>query len=70
MSKSTAESVDALRAERGPYRIFTPEEAVGHVRKHGVLLLQPLCGGIPPAVAWEHLELVGKQVMPALGRPA
>ena len=26
--------------------------------------------GCPPALAWEHLELVGKRVVPALGSPA
>ena len=66
VSKSAATSVAALRAENGPYRIFTPDEAVAHVRQSGVLLMQPLCGGIPPALAWEHLELVAKRVLPAL----
>jgi alkanesulfonate monooxygenase SsuD/methylene tetrahydromethanopterin reductase-like flavin-dependent oxidoreductase (luciferase family) len=66
VSKSSAASVAALRAEQGPYRIFTPDEAIEHVRRNGVLLMQPLCGGIPPALAWEHLELVAKRVLPAL----
>ena len=66
VSKSAATSVAALRAENGPYRIFTPDEAVAHVRQSGLLLMQPLCGGIPPALAWEHLELVAKRVLPAL----
>jgi alkanesulfonate monooxygenase SsuD/methylene tetrahydromethanopterin reductase-like flavin-dependent oxidoreductase (luciferase family) len=66
VSKSAATSVAALRAENGPYRIFTPDEAVAHVRQNGLLLMQPLCGGIPPALAWEHLELVAKRVLPAL----
>ncbi len=66
VSKSAAASVAALRAENGPYRIFTPDEAVAHVRRNGLLLMQPLCGGIPPALAWEHLELVAKRVLPAL----
>jgi alkanesulfonate monooxygenase SsuD/methylene tetrahydromethanopterin reductase-like flavin-dependent oxidoreductase (luciferase family) len=70
VSRSTAASVEELRAQAGPYRIFTPEEAVAHVRKSGVLLLQPLCGGLPPELAWEHLELVAKRVLPALGRTA
>jgi alkanesulfonate monooxygenase SsuD/methylene tetrahydromethanopterin reductase-like flavin-dependent oxidoreductase (luciferase family) len=70
VSKSRAASVAELRAEQGPYRIFTPEEAVLHVRRAGLLLMHPLCGGIPPALAWEHLELVAKQVQPALARPA
>jgi alkanesulfonate monooxygenase SsuD/methylene tetrahydromethanopterin reductase-like flavin-dependent oxidoreductase (luciferase family) len=66
VSKSTATSVAELRAEQGPYRIFTPEEAALHVRRNGVLLMHPLCGGIPPALAWEHLELVASRVRPAL----
>lgn len=65
-SKSTARDVDALRAENGPYRIFTPDEAVAYVKSHGVLLLQPLCGGLPPDLAWPSLELVAGKVMPAL----
>jgi alkanesulfonate monooxygenase SsuD/methylene tetrahydromethanopterin reductase-like flavin-dependent oxidoreductase (luciferase family) len=68
-SKSAAASVAELRAEDGPYRIFTPEEAIAYVRARGPLLLQPLCGGLPPALAWEHLELLEKRVLPAL-RPA
>ncbi len=66
VSRSGAESVAALRAQGGPYRIFTPEEAAAYVRRRGALLLHPLCGGIPPALAWEHLELVAKRVLPAL----
>jgi alkanesulfonate monooxygenase SsuD/methylene tetrahydromethanopterin reductase-like flavin-dependent oxidoreductase (luciferase family) len=66
VSRSAARSVAELRSEGGPYRIFTPEEAVEHVRRRGVLLLHPLCGGLPPALAWDHLELVAKRVLPAL----
>jgi alkanesulfonate monooxygenase SsuD/methylene tetrahydromethanopterin reductase-like flavin-dependent oxidoreductase (luciferase family) len=66
VSRSPARSVAELRAEQGPYRIFTPEEAADHVRQRGVLLMQPLCGGLPPALAWEHLELVAKRVLPAV----
>jgi alkanesulfonate monooxygenase SsuD/methylene tetrahydromethanopterin reductase-like flavin-dependent oxidoreductase (luciferase family) len=70
VSRSRAASVAELRAEQGPYRIFTPDEAAAHVRRNGLLLMHPLCGGIPPALAWEHLELVAKKVRPALARPA
>ena len=65
-SKSVAPSVEALRAENGSYRIFTPEEAVAHVRENGMLATQPLCGGIPPELAWESLELIANEVIPAL----
>lgn len=69
VSKSTATTVEALRAEAGAYRIFTPGEAVAHVRRHGPLQLHPLCGGLPPALAWESLELVRTKVLPALRAP-
>jgi len=65
-SRSAARTVAELRAEQGSYRIFTPEEAVAHVREHGILLTQPLCGGLPPELAWESLELLASRVLPAL----
>jgi hypothetical protein len=69
VSRSPASSVAELRAENGAYRIFTPGEAIAYVRERGLLLLHPLCGGLPPALAFEHLETVEKRVLPAL-RPA
>ena len=65
-SGSRALSVDDLRAENGNYRIVTPDEAVAMARGGGFLLLQPLCGGLPPKLAWPHLELVEREVLPAL----
>jgi alkanesulfonate monooxygenase SsuD/methylene tetrahydromethanopterin reductase-like flavin-dependent oxidoreductase (luciferase family) len=65
-SKSEAVSVESLRAENGAYRVLTPQQAVDYVRTHGVLPLHPLCGGCPPELAWESLELVADQVLPAL----
>jgi alkanesulfonate monooxygenase SsuD/methylene tetrahydromethanopterin reductase-like flavin-dependent oxidoreductase (luciferase family) len=65
-SKSNAASIEALRAEDGPYRILTPDQAVEYVRAHGFLALHPLCGGCPPELAWETLELVADRVLPAL----
>jgi alkanesulfonate monooxygenase SsuD/methylene tetrahydromethanopterin reductase-like flavin-dependent oxidoreductase (luciferase family) len=64
ITKSAALSVDALRAENGSYRIFTPDEAVARIRKHGALMLQPLCGGLPPELAWQSLELLASDVLP------
>ena len=66
-SKSVAGDIQALRAEQGAYRIFTPEEAVAYVKANGVLLTQPLCGGLPAKLAWPSLELIANRVMPALG---
>jgi alkanesulfonate monooxygenase SsuD/methylene tetrahydromethanopterin reductase-like flavin-dependent oxidoreductase (luciferase family) len=69
VTRSVATTVDELRDQQGPYRIFTPEEAVEHIRASGLLLLQPLCGGLPPQLAWPSLELLAEQVLPALNAP-
>jgi hypothetical protein len=45
-----------LREDGGPYRIFTPDEVIAHVRGGQLLPLAPLCGGVAPAVAWPYLE--------------
>jgi hypothetical protein len=55
-SITRADSVAARRAESGPYRIFTPDEATAYVRGGRPLPLHPLCGGVPPVVAWRYLE--------------
>jgi alkanesulfonate monooxygenase SsuD/methylene tetrahydromethanopterin reductase-like flavin-dependent oxidoreductase (luciferase family) len=55
-SVSFAGSVAALEAERGAYRILTPEEAGAAVGRGGTLALQPLVGGLPPDLAWPYLE--------------
>jgi alkanesulfonate monooxygenase SsuD/methylene tetrahydromethanopterin reductase-like flavin-dependent oxidoreductase (luciferase family) len=66
ISKSTADSVEALRAQKGAYQIFTPDEAIAYTRANGILLLQPLCGGLAPEYAWQSLELVASKVLPGL----
>jgi alkanesulfonate monooxygenase SsuD/methylene tetrahydromethanopterin reductase-like flavin-dependent oxidoreductase (luciferase family) len=55
-SITRADSVAALRAEGGPYRILTPQAATEYVRGGRPLPLHPLCGGVPPDVAWPYLE--------------
>jgi len=65
-SGSGATTVDQLRAEDGNYRVFSPEQAVAYVRGGGILLLQPLCGGLPPEIAWRHLETLKTKVLPEL----
>ncbi len=65
-SKSDASTVAALRQENGPYRIFTPDEAIEYVSRRGVLMLHPLCGGLPPKLAWPYLETFASQVLPKL----
>ncbi|KUH90663.1 LLM class flavin-dependent oxidoreductase [Mycobacterium sp. IS-1556] len=55
-SISRADTVAALRDPQGPYRIFTIDEAAAYVRGGKPLPLLPLCGGVPPDVAWPYLE--------------
>jgi alkanesulfonate monooxygenase SsuD/methylene tetrahydromethanopterin reductase-like flavin-dependent oxidoreductase (luciferase family) len=58
--------VDELRAG-GQYRVVTPEQLVEELRASPVpfAILHPLCGGMPPDVAWASLRLFEKQVLPA-----
>lgn len=55
-SISRADTVAALRDTPGPYRIFTIDEAAAYIRGGRPLPLLPLCGGIPPDIAWPYLE--------------
>jgi alkanesulfonate monooxygenase SsuD/methylene tetrahydromethanopterin reductase-like flavin-dependent oxidoreductase (luciferase family) len=53
----------------GQYRILTPEQYVAELRAAGeaaFAMFQPMVGGIPPAQAWESLELYEKEVVPAV----
>jgi hypothetical protein len=61
-----ASSVEELRRENGSYRILSPDEAVAQIRKNGILMMQPLAGGIPPKLAWPSLELLAAKVLPAV----
>ena len=65
-SLSRAATVESLRAEQGAYRIYTPDEAIAAVRSNGLLMLHPLCGGLPPELAQETLDLYASKVSPAL----
>ena len=40
------------------------DPAVEAIRKHGALMLQPLCGGMPIEYAWESLETIARDVLP------
>ncbi len=57
-----ARSLEELKAG-DRFAVFTPDEAVDHLLR-GSLLLYPLCGGIPPELAWESLHLVEHEVLP------
>ncbi|GFG74601.1 hypothetical protein MBOT_19660 [Mycobacterium botniense] len=59
-------TIEELRALSRTYRIFTVPEAIAHVRGGGMLTLAPLCGGLPPDIAWPYLKRVTEAVVPAL----
>jgi len=65
---SSATSIEALRAE-GVYRVLTPEQCIARARERGPLadfVLFPLCGGTPPELGWESLELFANEVLPRI----
>ena len=64
----TSAGVDELR-ETGRYRVVTPEEYVEELRSAPVpfAFFHPMCGGIPPELAWSSLRLFEHQVIPAFG---
>lgn len=65
---SHATTIEELRAE-GVYQILTPEQCIETARGldwMGAITHHPLCGGTPPELAWESLELYTEQVLPAL----
>jgi alkanesulfonate monooxygenase SsuD/methylene tetrahydromethanopterin reductase-like flavin-dependent oxidoreductase (luciferase family) len=57
--RSVASTIDELRTENGSYRLVTVDGARELLAAHGTLGLQPLCGGLPPDLAWQSLHLVG-----------
>ena len=67
-TKSIASSVEALRAEKGNYQILSVDEAVAEIERSGVLMTQPLCGGMPIDYAWESLETIARDVLPRVGQ--
>ena len=63
---SDATSVEELRAEKR-YLVLTPEECVARAQgPFASTVLYPLCGGIPPELAWPSLELYASRVLPEL----
>lgn len=64
--RSSADT-DALRAT-GQYCVLTPEQLVGEMRSAALPLMtfHPLCGGMPPELAWSSLQLLETEVLPAL----
>lgn len=56
---SYARDVAELRATSKSHRIITVAEARAWVGRGEMLNLSPLCGGVPPDVAWPYLRRVG-----------
>jgi alkanesulfonate monooxygenase SsuD/methylene tetrahydromethanopterin reductase-like flavin-dependent oxidoreductase (luciferase family) len=68
VSLSIAKTIDELRSENGSHRIYTVTQAVDAIARDGNLSLHPLCGGMPPDIAWPYLRRVVDEVMPAVPR--
>ncbi|HNM85395.1 MAG: LLM class flavin-dependent oxidoreductase [Mycobacterium sp.] len=66
-SITRAETVDEMRSVPGPYAILTVDEAVDRLRGGASLPLHPLCGGMPPELAWPYLERAALAVSAARG---
>jgi alkanesulfonate monooxygenase SsuD/methylene tetrahydromethanopterin reductase-like flavin-dependent oxidoreductase (luciferase family) len=62
----TVRDVDELRAGRS-YAVLTPAEYVEELKAapFPFAMFHPLCGGIPPELAWSSLRLFEHEVMPA-----
>lgn len=65
-SLSHATTIESMKAEKGAYQILDIEGAVAVVKKWGALPMHPLCGGIPPEIAWAYLRRAVEEVMPAV----
>jgi alkanesulfonate monooxygenase SsuD/methylene tetrahydromethanopterin reductase-like flavin-dependent oxidoreductase (luciferase family) len=66
---SYADDVAELRETSTSHRILSVAEAVESIRGGGMLNLSPLCGGLPPDIAWPYLKRVGEVVLPTVRTP-
>jgi hypothetical protein len=60
---SHVRTVEELRAISRSHRIYSVAEAAARVRAGEIINLSPLCGGLPPELAWPYLKRVGEGVM-------
>jgi hypothetical protein len=63
---SDATDLEELKAE-GKYRVLTPEQCIDRAKGQGAFatfIHYPLCGGTPPEIGWESLELYASEVLP------
>lgn len=70
---SHVDTVAELREKGTSHVIITVDEAVSRIRSGKMLALSPLCGGLPPEIAWPYLKRVGEVVLPqaqSAGEPA
>lgn len=65
-SLSHATTIEQMKAEKGAYQIVDVAEAVALIKLWGALPMHPLCGGLPPEIAWPYLRRVIDDVMPAV----
>jgi hypothetical protein len=65
---SPANDVAELRETSKSHRILSVPEAVERVSGGEMLNLSPLCGGMPPELAWPYLKRVGDVVLPQPAR--
>jgi len=66
-SITRANTVDELRSAGGPYAVMAIDDAVAQIRSGASLQLHPLCGGMPPDIAWHYLERASVAVSRARG---
>jgi alkanesulfonate monooxygenase SsuD/methylene tetrahydromethanopterin reductase-like flavin-dependent oxidoreductase (luciferase family) len=55
---TTAKTVDELRTNSSTHVILSTDEAAARMKAGEVFNVSPLCGGIPPAIAWPYLKRV------------
>ncbi len=67
----TIADTDALR-ETGQYSVLTPDQFIAELKAAPVPYVQfhPLCGGMPPELAWSSLRLFENEVLPAFATTA
>lgn len=68
IANATYEEITDIASVRahGQYRILTPEAYRDELDAMGdaaFAMLHPMVGGIPPALAWRHLELFERAVL-------
>lgn len=63
---SIVTDTEALRAS-GQYRVITPEQLIEEAKAapFPFVMFHPMCGGMPPELAWKSLKLFEEKVLPA-----